>query len=97
MSGLKEFIRSAVFEAVEEAVLPKKWANAKTCAELYGVSRAVLNRLADEGDIRKCKTCDSGSAGALYRCADIEEWLEERAAPMFHKRGEELKQDPEEG
>lgn len=76
---MNDTLKKLIEQAVREAVAPQRWADAKTCKAQYGLTRNVLNRLAEDGEIRKSKTSDSDSAGALYRTSDIEEWMEEQA------------------
>jgi hypothetical protein len=56
-------------------MLPPIWADAKTAARLFCLSRHQLLKLSKEGKIRSRKLGDSKQADRLYKVADIEEFL----------------------
>jgi hypothetical protein len=60
-----------------KSVMCPTWATAKTCHNLFGLSRSTLNRLVDDGIIRRKKSGDGPSNGALFSVVDINEWFEE--------------------
>ena len=49
-----------------------EWARAAWISEYYDISRYQLDRLADEGRVRRMKLGRARSARVLYRVADIE-------------------------
>ena len=52
------------------------WAPAKGIRELFGIAPTALGRLVEAGEVRKRKVGDSDQAGAVFRVADVLEWLE---------------------
>jgi len=57
-------------------VLCPLWADAKTCKSLTGLPAPTLRRLADNGHIRRKKVGDAKQSGAVYKLADVLDWLE---------------------
>ncbi len=60
---------------LKTAVVPL-WATANDIRSLFGVSATALNRLVGSGDVRKKKLGDADQAGAVYRVADMLDFLE---------------------
>ena len=59
-----------------KTVLCPLWASAERCKELFDISRGLLNRMANDGQIRKRKISEGQRGGTRYCVADLNDWFE---------------------